>query len=630
MPDLELNNPSLSDNNDDSISNEEKEYIKNDSPIYGKKTKAIPKSSKNIGIDIDDEFITDIVDSINSNNLDEGEIDSFSQMSQSRDLMYQIIDNMGSDNRIAAVLETYAEDATEYSDNGDIVWVACDDPEISKHINYLLDSMNVNKNIYKWAFNLIKYGDLYLRLYRYSDIKDALFDDISDNKTLNEDININYYNKNDKYCHYVEMVDNPAEMFELTKFGKSYAYIKANVTSNPRKDDQIVYNYYKYFFKKNEVNIFPATEFVHIALEDECNRYPEEVNIFLNDEDYEKEKNALKYKVRKGQSILASNFRVWRQLQLLERSVMLNRLTKSSVIRIMQVACNDMPKEKIKPHLANLKRLIEQKVAIQENQSMNEYTNSGPIENTIYIPTFENNQGQITLQEVGGDGNITGLADLEYFKNKLYAGLKIPKQYFNENEDSTGFNGGTSLSLQSSRYAKSVKRIQNALIQGITDAINLMLIDSGLDTYINKFTIKMLPPTTQEEIDRRDNISNKIAIIRDIMDLVSEVPNDEDRLKILKVLLSDIVTDQEVIDILEESIEQLELTDEPTEVEDTEDNFNDDNFGSSTSISSSPDLPTDFTDEELPEEEPEPDNDILPNPDELEGGDMDFSDNTQF
>ena len=649
MPEFDINDDSMTDeetlkSNEKSTSEQikDKEYIVNDSHIYGKKTRPVTKQSRNIGIDTDDNFLSDIVESINKGELNEAELESFSSVSQSRDLTYQLIDNMSSDNRIAAILETYAEDATEYADNGNIVWVASDDPEVSKHINYLLESMNINKNIYKWTFNLIKYGDLYLRLYRQSDIKDNLFDDGSEeDKTLNENVNINYYGNNDKYSHYVEMVNNPAEMFELTRFGKSYAYIQANVTSNPHKDDQIVYNYYRYFFKKNDVNIFPATEFVHVALEDDCDRYPEEVNIFLSDEDYDKNQNALRYKVRKGQSILSSNFRVWRQLQLLESSVMLNRLTKSAVIRIVQVACNDMPKEKVRPHLQNLKRLIEQKVALQENQSMNEYTNSGPIENTIYIPTFENSQGQITLQEIGGDTNITGLADLEYFKNKLYAGLKIPKQYFNENEDSTGFNGGTSLTLQSSRYAKSIKKIQNALIQGITDIINLMLIDSKLDKYINKFTIKMLPPTTQEELDRRENISTKVGIIRDVMDLVSDIPNDEDKLKILKTLLSDVISDQEVIDVLQESIEQLEQeakaqSEEKVPAEDEDFTSSDRSFSEDSLVdmdfensSEEPQDNEELLDDEMPAEDTGTD-ETLPNPNELDNGNLDFSDNTQF
>ena len=48
----------------------------------------------------------------------------------------------------------------------------------------------------------------------------------------------------------------------------------------------------------------------------------------------------------------------------------------------------------------------------------------------------------------------------------------------------------------------------------------------------------MLPPTTQEDIDRRDNMSTKINIVSDIMNLLSDLPDESAKLDILKKLLS--------------------------------------------------------------------------------------------
>ena len=47
--------------------------------------------------------------------------------------------------------------------------------KISKFVNYLLNVMNVDKNIYGWVYSLLKYGDLYLRLFRESDYEDIFF-----------------------------------------------------------------------------------------------------------------------------------------------------------------------------------------------------------------------------------------------------------------------------------------------------------------------------------------------------------------------------------------------------------------------------------------------------------------------
>ena len=66
---------------------------------------------------------------------------------------------MARDSTIAAVLETYAEDATETNEQGDVVWCEASDDKILKYITFLLDTLNVNKHIYSWVYSLCKYGD---------------------------------------------------------------------------------------------------------------------------------------------------------------------------------------------------------------------------------------------------------------------------------------------------------------------------------------------------------------------------------------------------------------------------------------------------------------------------------------
>lgn len=563
-----------------------------DDDIYGKKINVEATPDPQIGVDTQGKFFENIITAGINNQLDMSSLDSFLTTSRSRDQVYSLIDQMGEDPTIAAVLETYAEDATETNENGDIIWAESDDSDISKFINYVLKAMKVNKNAYSWAHSLVKYGDLYLRLYRKSDYeKDQLFDNKKDDnksKRLNEDISLSdpdldpdlskeqdlltedvkvrAYSKDDHYVNYLEMMPNPAEMFELTKFGNSYAYIKADIntplTSN--KDWYQGSDFLRYNFKKNDINVYEATEFVHGYLEDDTSRTPEQVKIIF-DANEDGSENAATYKVRRGQSMLYSTFKVWRELKLLENSVLLNRVTKSAIVRILGVEVGDMPKEMVQPHLQGVKSLIEQKSALNTNQSMNEYTNPGPIENNVYIPTH-NGVGAINMQTIGGDVDVKGLADLEYFRDSLFGSLKVPKQYFGFTNDDAGFSGGQSLAIISSRYAKTIIRIQNTIVQAITDAINLILIDRGLSGYINKFNIKMQKPITQDDIDRRDNMANSNQVTSDIMNLVDGlIENNSTKLEILKSLLSKYLINPEVLDIIQKEIDKLENQEETEE-----------------------------------------------------------------
>ena len=616
--------------------------VVNDDELYNKPIKPVVAPERKRDVDLNNTLYNNIIQAGLSSQLDIQSLNGLNQKAENRNQMYNVFDTMCEDGTISAVVETYAEDATERNDSGNIVWVESADDDIGQMVEFLLDSLNVNKNIYKWCYSLCKYGDLYLRLYRDSEYNDAiLFDNNKDKKqTLNEnaqekldeDIKLKAYKKNDRYVHYMEMVANPATMFELTRFGKTIGYVEAPVTNTVVRNDNTTFNTwnYSYKFKKQDINVYPPTEFVHASLEDNASREEETINIFLTDNDFNNDDNALTYKVKKGQSLLSNIYSVWRQLQLLENSVLLNRITKSSIVRLINVEVGDMPKENVTKTLLGIKQMVEQKSAINTGNGMTEYTNPGPVENNVYVPTH-GGVGSISTTQIGGDVDVKSLADLDYYMNKLYGQLRVPKQYFSQTDDSTGFNGGSSLSIISSRYAKMIKRIQNSLIQAITDAVNLMLLDKGLDSYVNEFVIHMLPPTTQEEIDRRDNLSSKVQLTTDIMDMLAEIEDPVAKLKILKSLLANVIDDNDIIQVLQDQIEKLEeetpFEEEDPPVDKTADlgapmNFND-SFGGdlgggapSGDISTEGDEATDSNSG----------GDVLPSPDDL-GIDLTDSDN---
>lgn len=585
-----------------------KQDIKLKNPKVGTKIKAVPKPEPEIGIDTKDNFLSTVVATAQTSNLDISKLEGFSTVTQNREQIYRLIDTMAEDPILSTYLKTLAGDAVEPNDSGQIVWAESDDSKCAKYVTYLLDAMNIDKNAYKWMHSLIKYGDLYLRLYRESDYEvDELFkekeDQIKNKESLHEEavnnnlkskegisdikenVNIIVHDKKDHYVNYVELVPNPGEMFELTKFGKTQGYIQAPIIIQSSKSTG-AYNapYLMYRFKQSDVNVYGATEFVHGCLDDNSSRVPEEVDIFLNDEDYKNNTKAHVFTVKRGQSELASVFKIWRELSLLENSALLNRITKSAISRIIEVEVGDMPKEQIGPHLQAVKSLFEQKMAVNTNSSIQEYTNPGPIENDVYLAVREG-KGHISTTTVGGDFDPKQLTDIEHFQDKLFGALGVPKAFFGVTGDGAGFNGGESLAIQDARYGKSLKRFQNAFCQAITDLINLMLFDRGLRSYINKFTIRMQAPVTKAELDRREDKKNRIGIVNDIMMQLQEIQDTTVKLKILKSLLADSITDVEVVDLLQDYIDKLESSENP-------DNPDDNNNQADSDISPEPTLPS--------------------------------------
>ena len=543
-----------------------------------------------LDIDVKKTLADNIIEAGLSSQLDIAKLENFTSISNSRDQIYQLIDTMAQDASVAAILKTYAENVCEPADNGHVIWCESEDPNISRFVNYMLNTMNADKNLYGWAYSLIKYGDVYLRLYRKSDYEDDIFkaknidianstrnrltEEFEPSEKLEEAVKLHLHSEYDPYSYYAEAIDDPGTMFELTKFGKTYGYIEVpnednNLDATSTMSGVAMSGTYNFRMKSADVNVWQADDFVHACLEDNFTRYPETVELFINEDGTKSQA----YRVRRGKSLLYDSYKVWREKTLLENAALLNRITRSSIVRKVGVEVGDMPKEQVQATLRRVKEMMEQKGAINVGNSMSEYNNPGPIENNIYFATH-GGQGNISIEAVGGDVDVKNLADLDFWNNKFYSAYGIPKQFFGHTDDASGFNGGTSLAIISSIYAKAVKRVQNALIQMLTDAANLFLLNKGCKSYLNNFTLKMKTPVTQEEIDYRNEFTNKINAISSLQGLFTDVEDKPRRLRILKALIASLNYGDEINAEIDAEIaaaeEAAKKAEEEAELEGTE------------------------------------------------------------
>ena len=523
-----------------------------DNEFKNREIKAVPLERQNIGVDTNNTFSDLILSSAEDGTLDKNNLQAFTQTATTREQIYNLIDTMSQDATISAILEIYSEDITDTNDNGEIIWCESDNAEVQKYVDYLIKNLRINDKIYSWAYNLVKYGDVYIRLYRDSDTLKS--EHHKDKEKLNEDVILNIRRKKDKYNNYLDMVPNPGEMFELQSMGKTVTYIqaKSNFQQNIIKDTALN-PYLTYKMNKNDVVIYNATDFAHASLQTSNDRYKEEISLVTNVENTDEEE---KYTVKKGQSLLYNSFKTWRELDLLKNSLLLNRITRSAIVRLLSVDVGDMPDDKVITYLERIKSKITQKSAVSVGQQMQNYTDTQPIENFVLIAKH-GEQGGVTQETLGGDVNIRDLGDIENFEDDLYGGLRVPKQFLGKTNDAAGFSGGESLSIISSRYGKSVKKYQKLLCQLVTDIINLYMFDSNKNKFINKFTIKMKPPVTQEDIDNRAAKKEQLSQITDtVQSLVEYFTDDELKLKFVKTMYAPVLGDTDAIAILDEQIKK--------------------------------------------------------------------------
>jgi hypothetical protein len=501
------------------------------------------------------EGLVDMLNEIPSSDVNTmSDLNSFRQFAQDRQTQYQIFDEMEEDTTISSALEIYADDSTQYNGKGDIIWAESSEDNIAAFANRLITTLRLNENAWSHIYSLCHYGDLYLETFQDGDEdkSDPLYRDTGSNN-----VNLNKRGIG-RLKDYIEQVPNPAEIFDITKHGKTVGFVR--VPSQSTKDNTTSAP----LSVSTTESVYDPRKFIHICINSNPVRTPETItlefknskktNVNDNGKVNDKDSNIVKtYNVRRGKSILADIYKIYQEVKLMEDSLLLNRITRSSIIRLMQVEVGDMNKSAVANLLKRLKQMMEQKNIINKTEgTYKSLASPGPIDNILYVPT-RNGKGSITANNIGGDVDVKSISDVDYFSNKLYGGLKIPKGFMGQDSTEGSLSAGTSLTKLDSRYARTIKRVQNAYISGITTLINIYAIDKGFSSYVNKFTIKMQSPATTEDAERDDAFGTKIGIIGDIMNALGDTYDEDTKHKILEYLFGTYLGDNDIQKILEEA-----------------------------------------------------------------------------
>ena len=490
----------------------------------------------------------DTIDILNMN-----EINEFRLLKTERGERYNSFDLMGQDSRVASILNMYADDCTQYNQSGKVIWAESSNPDVAEFANRLIDNLQLNKYAWTHIYSLCKYGDLYLELFYDDELKDSNRLKIDNNYKRERGAAL---------TETVQMVKNPASMFDLVKRGKTEMYIKINSVDDNSTVASQKLNSQKYNLSKEDI-VYPADKFIHIAINDAYNRFPNKY-VLTNSETNEE----VEYDVKEGNSILANVFKVWSELNLLEDSVLLNRLSKSAIIRLIQIEVGNTDDDEVQNILKTLRDKISRSRYMDKSSgTYKNQVNPGPLENIIYHATHQGN-GAITHSTIGGDVDVKALADIDLFLEKFAQGFPIPVAYVRQkNDDGGGLSAGTSLTKFDARYGRTLKRYQTAYMSGITDLINVFAYKRGLSKYINDFNIKMVSPSAVEDNERDEKLRAHTDIIRDLMNVIdSENYTDDTKKKVLNYLIQSMLQDNELNDILSKAIAEEDTGDIPDDV----------------------------------------------------------------
>ena len=109
-----------------------------------------------------------------------------------------------------------------------------------------------------------------------------------------------------------------------------------------------------------------------------------------------------------------------------------------------------------------------------------------------------------------------GIDDVEYLKNRMLAGLKVPKSFIGYDE---GVSGKATLAQQDIRFARSVERIQKIALSELTKIAIIHLYSQGYtDADLVNFNIELTNPSVIYDQEKANLWSEKIRLANDLKD----------------------------------------------------------------------------------------------------------------
>lgn len=428
---------------------------------------------------------------------------------QERRTACNAMQQLQSDTIMGPTFEIYATNATGSNLQGDVVWAepAKTDDELCKQAttaaNARIAAWELNWRAYKHIYELVCFGNLYLKTSEFLEPVDS-----------QRVVNLNQRNPNQAWDILPGAAVPPGDIYELAENGKCVGFVVEGETNDYRDYCRI---------NDNKWAVQSTDAVIHFVYNPSL--YARNLNV--GDENGD-----TTYQVVEGDPPFLAAYTPSQILSLLEDALVANRVTRSALLRILQIEVGDCSPQEEDRTLDKLQRGIEQKLAMSTAAgTAQSYADPGPLEKIIYTVT-RNGKGKIDMQTLGGDVNVRDIVDLDYFKDKITSVTDVSPGNLGQTTDDGGTGGGVILTQNNIRLYRKIVTLQHCYCQGIQHALNLYFTKNNLPQYVDKFTVKMQKPLGPEDVIKSQLASEALGRANDLIALLESIGITDSEIKI--------------------------------------------------------------------------------------------------
>ena len=218
-----------------------------------------------------------------------------------------------------------------------------------------------------------------------------------------------------------------------------------------------------------------------------------------------------------GNSVLENIFKVFKQKELLEDSIIIYRVQRAPERRMFKIDVGNMPTHMAMAFIERIKNEISQRRIPTQTQGgvnmMDATYNPLSTNEDFFFPQTADGRGS-SVEVLPGGQNLGEITDLKFFTNKLFRGLRIPASYLPTGVDDgtqavSDGKVGTAL-IQEWRFNQYCMRLQSMIVDKLDQEFKMFMRWRGINIDGQIFDLTFNPPQNFASYRQADIDSAKI------------------------------------------------------------------------------------------------------------------------
>ena len=218
-----------------------------------------------------------------------------------------------------------------------------------------------------------------------------------------------------------------------------------------------------------------------------------------------------------GTSVLEKVRAIWKKLLLAEDAMLVYRVTRAPERRVFKVYVGNIDDADVEAYVQKVANKFKRtQTSDRQTGQVDIRYNTLAVDQDYFVPVRDPN-ASMPIETLPGASNLDQIADLQYIQRKMVTALRVPKTFLGFEE---AVGEGKNLALLDIRFARTINRIQQAMIQELNKIAIIHLYILGFHDELNNFKLSLNNPSTQGEMLKVEQWKEKVLLYKDLVGAV--------------------------------------------------------------------------------------------------------------